>query len=320
MQQQQGQQHSRNLPGQQLMGSTGTSSTNLLQSRQQQLLQQIQQQQGSSNSNANFLQQRLGMMQQLARQQQQQSQPQPNQQQQSQNFGNAMSGFMGTQGQPGMSSHQSTASINSMGSRQQNMHQQQPGDGRGIQPAALQRASSQASQNQSVHSQGMRQQNPHQSQMLNQGMQQKNFASQGTHGDPMRTSFNTGQMGQMMSDHSSSLHSGGQSQGAQQQSHDAGNRNDASVHSHPAASRDASNMNDSSVHSHHSGGSGGGHISFNGLREMAGNLQSQKSFLDGNFEGGWQSNADIPDRRRVIFSILDVIRQLHGLGDDASNK
>jgi hypothetical protein len=37
---------------------------------------------------------------------------------------------------------------------------------------------------------------------------------------------------------------------------------------------------------------------------------SQKSFLDGSFAGGWQSNADIPDRRRIIFSILDVIRQM----------
>lgn len=35
-----------------------------------------------------------------------------------------------------------------------------------------------------------------------------------------------------------------------------------------------------------------------------------KSFLDGSFAGGWQSNADLPDRRRIIFSILEVIRQM----------
>jgi hypothetical protein len=37
---------------------------------------------------------------------------------------------------------------------------------------------------------------------------------------------------------------------------------------------------------------------------------SNKSFLDGSFAGGWQSNADLPDRRRIIFSILEVIRQM----------
>jgi hypothetical protein len=37
---------------------------------------------------------------------------------------------------------------------------------------------------------------------------------------------------------------------------------------------------------------------------------NQKSFLDGSFAGGWQSNADLPDRRRIIFSILEVIRQM----------
>lgn len=36
----------------------------------------------------------------------------------------------------------------------------------------------------------------------------------------------------------------------------------------------------------------------------------QKSFLDGSFAGGWQSNADLPDRRRIIYSILEVIRQM----------
>ena len=42
--------------------------------------------------------------------------------------------------------------------------------------------------------------------------------------------------------------------------------------------------------------------------------QSQSSdqtpFLDGRFAGGWQSNADLPERRHVIFCILDVIRQM----------
>jgi type II secretory pathway pseudopilin PulG len=36
----------------------------------------------------------------------------------------------------------------------------------------------------------------------------------------------------------------------------------------------------------------------------------QRSFLDGRFAGGWQSNADLPDRRQVIYNILDVIRTM----------
>jgi hypothetical protein len=35
-----------------------------------------------------------------------------------------------------------------------------------------------------------------------------------------------------------------------------------------------------------------------------------RSFLDGRFAGGWQSNADLPDRRQVIYNILDVIRTM----------
>ncbi|GKY92630.1 hypothetical protein MPSEU_000233100 [Mayamaea pseudoterrestris] len=37
---------------------------------------------------------------------------------------------------------------------------------------------------------------------------------------------------------------------------------------------------------------------------------SLRSYLNGNFVGGWQSNSDLPDRRRVIFQILDVIRMM----------
>ena len=46
----------------------------------------------------------------------------------------------------------------------------------------------------------------------------------------------------------------------------------------------------------------------------------QTSFLDGRFAGGWQSNADLPERRRVIFSILDVIRQMRPDTSKLSNK
>jgi hypothetical protein len=36
----------------------------------------------------------------------------------------------------------------------------------------------------------------------------------------------------------------------------------------------------------------------------------QQSYLDGTFEGGWQSNADLPMRRGVIFSIVKLIEQM----------
>jgi hypothetical protein len=36
----------------------------------------------------------------------------------------------------------------------------------------------------------------------------------------------------------------------------------------------------------------------------------QGYFLDGTFAGGWQSNADLPDRRLIIFSIVKVIERM----------
>ena len=46
----------------------------------------------------------------------------------------------------------------------------------------------------------------------------------------------------------------------------------------------------------------------------------QTPFLDGRFAGGWQSNADLPERRRIIFCILDVIRQMRPDTSKLSNK
>jgi hypothetical protein len=47
---------------------------------------------------------------------------------------------------------------------------------------------------------------------------------------------------------------------------------------------------------------------------------SNKSFLDGRFAGGWQSNNDLPDRRKVIFSILEVIQQMRPETTNLSEK
>ena len=53
------------------------------------------------------------------------------------------------------------------------------------------------------------------------------------------------------------------------------------------------------------------HISAgNSVASAENNEAEQRSFLDGRFAGGWQSNADLPDRRQVIYNILDVIRQM----------
>ena len=60
------------------------------------------------------------------------------------------------------------------------------------------------------------------------------------------------------------------------------------------------------------GGMMGGNQSSNNNQDSGGASASnnQRSFLDGNFAGGWQSNADLPDRRHIIFSILEVIKQM----------
>ena len=42
-------------------------------------------------------------------------------------------------------------------------------------------------------------------------------------------------------------------------------------------------------------------------KDGSGSSSGNQSFLDGTFNCGWQSNADIPDRRRVIYSICKVI-------------
>ncbi|CAB9509249.1 CREB-binding protein [Seminavis robusta] len=58
------------------------------------------------------------------------------------------------------------------------------------------------------------------------------------------------------------------------------------------------------------GNLGSGPTARGGGNQDSANAASQKSFLDGNFAGGWQSNADLPDRRHIIFSILEVIKQM----------
>ena len=47
---------------------------------------------------------------------------------------------------------------------------------------------------------------------------------------------------------------------------------------------------------------------------------SFQSFLDGTFAGGWQTNNDIPDRRRVIYNICKVIEQMRPDASKMSQK
>ena len=46
----------------------------------------------------------------------------------------------------------------------------------------------------------------------------------------------------------------------------------------------------------------------------------QQSFLDGTFAGGWQSNNDLPDRRKIIFSIAKVIERMRPDARKSSQK
>lgn len=47
---------------------------------------------------------------------------------------------------------------------------------------------------------------------------------------------------------------------------------------------------------------------------------NSQSFLDGTFAGGWQSNADLPDRRDIILSICKVIEQMRPDANRMSQK
>lgn len=46
----------------------------------------------------------------------------------------------------------------------------------------------------------------------------------------------------------------------------------------------------------------------------------QQLYLDGAFEGGWQSNADLPMRRGIIFSIVKLIEQMRPDAEKMSEK
>lgn len=45
-----------------------------------------------------------------------------------------------------------------------------------------------------------------------------------------------------------------------------------------------------------------------------------QNYLEGHFAGGWQSNADLPDRRRIIFSIIKVIERMRPDANRMSQK
>ena len=51
-----------------------------------------------------------------------------------------------------------------------------------------------------------------------------------------------------------------------------------------------------------------------------GGKTGQQNFLDGHFAGGWQSNADLPDRRRINFHIIKVIERMRPDANRMSQK
>ena len=54
--------------------------------------------------------------------------------------------------------------------------------------------------------------------------------------------------------------------------------------------------------------------------DKVGSGDGQQSFLDGHFAGGWQSNADLPDRRRINFHIIKVIERIRPDANRMSQK
>lgn len=48
--------------------------------------------------------------------------------------------------------------------------------------------------------------------------------------------------------------------------------------------------------------------------------RGQRPFLDGNFAGGWQSNADLPDRKRIIISIVKLVERMRPDASKMSQK
>jgi len=85
---------------------------------------------------------------------------------------------------------------------------------------------------------------------------------------------------------------------------------------HSSEHQTSGNVDESAMdRSQHSGGSNR-HPTPNPMSSE----QGHRPFLDGSFVGGWQSNDDLPDRRRVIFSILEVIRQMRPDTTKMSNK
>ncbi len=79
-----------------------------------------------------------------------------------------------------------------------------------------------------------------------------------------------------------------------------------------------SGLNDSSVRSQQNAGNPR-QDNTNSSQRTSGS-SDQRAFLDGSFAGGWQSNADLPDRREVIFRILEVIRHMRPDTDRVSSK
>jgi len=91
--------------------------------------------------------------------------------------------------------------------------------------------------------------------------------------------------------------------------------------------RNRKKKGESSIGQAKSDGEGGGSTagtasmaSSTGQRAEIGEQITQQTFLDGTFAGGWQSNADLPDRRRIIFSIVKVIERMRPDANKMSQK
>ena len=272
--------------------------------------QQVQSGGMGQTTDANLLQQQIAQLQRQL-QQQQQMQQQMQQQPASQVMG-------GMQGSTGMDRRNSASSFGGMQGNQQQLYQQmqmasgmmgQDTMGMGQNKMGNEQFGSMSSMMMSGSRGGMSEQElllQHQQQQQQQQLLRSGGMAQSMQNDSFMGQNNQAElMGQRRSSAQQQM------DGSNRQSNNmsAGFNNnmgfdmDGSVHSQLSAGRQSQNKENSSPLDTSSG------------HQMPGDKgddqgATQKSFLDGSFAGGWQSNADLPDRRRVIFSILEVIRQM----------
>ena len=307
--------------GNQMMQGQNTSQQNLLQQRQQQFLQQMQNQrrtsgmlnQSMSQGGLNTQQQgqemngNIGMMHQMM-------------QQQNNNVNNSLSSNNSNMGM-GASNPQGSLGLNNLQNPQQNAALQ-GAFVRGPLTEQQLRIRQQNILRASAEQQSMSADSSQVAQSLSSAVGGSDHSNRSNTPGANNNGASTGNT--MVNDTNSFMGSGLDGPGGQTQ------RNLVRQSISQVPDNMSGALNDSSTHSHSTRGglsqqpqqqqqAPRNAMTSNSGRGSLGQ-QQQKSFLDGNFAGGWQSNADLPDRRKVIFSILEVIKQMRPNSNTTSTK